>query len=109
MATRKPTAALVEISKASQGYRYTELTTAANGDRLRVVIYSDAYDFQSYARVERWDGEKWQNVWSIHHGRMATRPGLHYRQQPATAADFRADRVALLEAAALVIGSKVRA
>lgn len=109
MATRKQTAELVEISKASQGYRYTELTTAANGDRLRVVIYSDAYDFQSYARVERWDGEKWQNVWSIHHGNMATKPGLHYRPERATAFDFRVDRESLLIAAAMVLGCKVRA
>lgn len=32
------------------------------GERLRVTIRRDFYEFQSYAKLERWDGEQWQEV-----------------------------------------------
>ena len=30
--------------------------------KLRVRIHRDFYDYQSYARVERWDGQRWAEV-----------------------------------------------
>lgn len=30
--------------------------------RLRLTVRRNAYDAQSYAKTQRWDGEKWQDV-----------------------------------------------
>lgn len=50
----------LRIWRGSQDWNYEELlelaSPAAPPHRLRVVIHSDSYDRQSYARVERWDG-----------------------------------------------------
>jgi hypothetical protein len=38
--------------------------------KLRVLVHRDFYDFQSYARVERWNGERWYEVDHLPHNKM---------------------------------------
>lgn len=40
--------------------------------RMRVRRKRDFYDFQSFARIERWDGTHWCEVDSIPYAKMAT-------------------------------------
>ena len=35
------------------------------GGRIRLTIHRDYYSHQSWAKSERWDGDKWQEVWAI--------------------------------------------
>jgi hypothetical protein len=39
--------------------------------RFRVEIKRDAYDFQSWARIERWDGQRWREVHRLPQATMA--------------------------------------
>ena len=41
-----------------------ELIENISGKRVRFTIKVDAYDFQSWAKAELWNGEKWN---SVHH------------------------------------------
>lgn len=65
--TKSATSANIDeqFSKGQQSWDYIAIRKVAD-HRLRVRLHRDAYDFQSYARVERWDGSKWHEV--------ATRP-----------------------------------
>lgn len=91
------------ITKGQQDVTYQELIIDG-GERLRIRIRSDSYKFQSFGRVERWDGAKWQEVWSIPPLTLAVPEGLAYFNRPITAADFAADRRTLLDHAAVVLG-----
>lgn len=46
--------------------------------KMRVRRKRDAYDFQSYATIERWNGEEWRKVESIPYREMATCQGDSY-------------------------------
>jgi len=92
-----------EIGNGGQDVVFTEILALDDGTKLRVSIRSDSYAFQSYARVDRWDGAKWQRVHSIHYSQMATPPKLHYKRGERTAKEFRADRERLLDVAAAVL------
>jgi hypothetical protein len=46
---------------ASHSWIY-EKTLSSNRHKLKVVIRRNAYDDQSYARVSRWGGSKWEVV-----------------------------------------------
>jgi hypothetical protein len=59
-----------KCSKGQQSLNMTAIWTMGS-HRLRVQRKRDAYDFQSYAMIERWDGTKWHNVASIPFGMMA--------------------------------------
>lgn len=48
------------------------------GRKVRVRIQSDSYDFQSYARAEVWDGNKWNEVATRPYSQMDTPYGLCY-------------------------------
>jgi hypothetical protein len=43
--------------------------------KMRVRRKRDFYDFQSYAIIERWNGEKWLSVESIPYREMTTGDG----------------------------------
>lgn len=110
MATKtKNDAKGAEISKGGQNARYQEMVTAENGDRLRVAIKTDTYKFQGYARVERWDGQKWHEVWHLDPLKMQTEDNLAYVPRDLTHYDFKLDRDRLLHLAAAVLGVKARA
>ena len=79
---------------------------AAEGShKIRIKIKSDSYKFQSFAKVEKWDGDKWREVHSIHHGSMTTPAGLDSwaRREGLAESHFKADRKELLRVAVAVI------
>lgn len=91
------------LTKSGQAVVYRELCTAP-GCALRIDIVSDAYRQQGHARIERWDGDKWQTVWSIAPTAMATPEGLYVRQ--FSDQDFATDRATLLKHAAVILGER---
>ena len=50
------------IWSADQSWNYERVHSTEDGQRLRTTIRRNAYDNQSYGKVERWDGAKWQIV-----------------------------------------------
>jgi hypothetical protein len=94
----------VSVVKAGQEVNYVELVQLPSHldrpHRLRIRIRADSYVAQSWAKVERWDGGQWQEVYTIEgasmHTARANGVGLAYRQGKPTAADFAADRAELL-------------
>lgn len=61
-----------EATIAGQKFEYTNIVKVCvrlgirdSVHKLRVRISRDSYDFQSWARVERWDGKQWQLVHSL--------------------------------------------
>jgi len=77
---------------------------ACKRHRLKVDIRSNSYDFQSHARVKRWDGEQWQLVHSLHHKEMKTRHGMNSDFNPAGSNEFAEDRNELIRVAKAIIG-----
>jgi len=83
-----------EIGKSRQGVSYTELleilTENPDAERdilrpkvakkVRVRIYSDSYDFQSYAKAELYSPERgeWSEIASRHYSQMGTPTKLAY-------------------------------
>ena len=59
--------------------------------RFRFTVHVDSYDFQSYAKAERWDGAKWQTVHVIPGEQLATKASHHDRQSPTQPSAFDAD------------------
>ena len=94
------------ISEGSQSVEYVEILDLPSvyqdqSAKLRIKIKSDSHKFQSFARVEKWDGDKWREVHSIHHGIMSTPAGLISRPRREGLAEthFKADRKELLRVA----------
>lgn len=48
--------------QGSQSWNFQRVTRLEDGQTIRTTIKRDAYDDQSYGKVERWDGEKWRGV-----------------------------------------------
>ena len=69
--------------------------------KLRIIIKSDSYVFQSSAKIERWDGNQWHTVHFIGGGPMKT--DLSYNNDPRTA-HVQADRTELLRVAEAILG-----
>jgi len=78
-----------EIGKSRQGVSYTELLEInvdvfaprdAKKEKLRVRIYSDSYDFQSYAKAELYSPTRgeWSEIASRHYSQMGTPTKLAY-------------------------------
>jgi hypothetical protein len=51
----------VWVGQGSSG-NYEHVLKLDDNSRLRVTIHADFYPFQSRARVELWDGDKWSVV-----------------------------------------------
>lgn len=92
------------VAASGQSVKYLEVFTAPSGVRFQVSIKSDAYDIQSFARISRWDGDKWQLVHHIHHAVMKTAPALVYlpNNTGEDARHFQADREELVRVALAV-------
>jgi hypothetical protein len=73
-----------------------------NGVSLKVDIRRNAYDFQSHAIVYRWDGTKWQNVWSKPITSCNCKSVSYVGK--ATKDDFAADAFSLYTTALKIIG-----
>lgn len=82
-----------EVAKYSQGIGYMELIH--HGERtLRVAIYRDSHPFQSTAKVELFDGSKWNALWHIPYPNMQTPDKLNPAKEL-----FDADRATLIQRA----------
>jgi len=92
-----------EIGKGSQDVLFTRVVRLTDGTKLRVKIRSDSYDFQSYARVHRWDGTEWKLVHSVHYSKMATPAGLYVRFNRVADSTFKKDLDELLRVASAVL------
>lgn len=109
MASKRTTKTIdVTISKRGQDVLFVELLELAGAQsarehRLRVKIESDSYRDQCWARIERWNGETWHEIWSIDSGAMKTERGLAYASVPASAGDFKDDRDLLVQRAIEVL------
>lgn len=93
--------------KGHQSSEFSELVEMQNHDvwpyerhRLQVSIDRDSYDFQSSAKISRWDGAEWKAVASIPYTEMRT-GDIAYKRVPAEE-DFEADRRDLINLASLV-------
>jgi hypothetical protein len=51
----------IDIYNSRQSWIAVE-TTKILGHMLRITVCRNAYDEQSYAKTDRWDGEKWRQV-----------------------------------------------
>jgi hypothetical protein len=88
-----------EIGSGGQSVTYKE-TLEHNGKKLRISIKSDSYRAQCYARVLLFDGDKWNQIDSIHYSRMVTEAKLIYRPNVLpNDSDFKADRDRLVKLA----------
>lgn len=101
------------VVKSGQEVRYAALVTLSpaashEAHRLRVLVRADSYRAQSWSRVERWDGQAWQEVWSVPGEALLVEEKIAYRAAPATVADFAADAAAVLARAAQVLAPAVR-
>lgn len=78
--------------------------------KLRLSIRSDSYRDQCYARIERWDGTKWQGVFSITPAAMRTDKGLVYLPNRGGVAKrhFEADITTLIDTAKHILGLVAR-
>lgn len=73
------------------------------GTKVRVIIKSDSYQNQCYARVARWNGEEWKQVDYIPASEMKTQDSLAYGQAPLREHMFSQDTKALLKVAKEVL------
>lgn len=81
-ATTTPTLLDRACSRGQQSLDYRAIWMLGE-HKLCVRRKRDAYDFQSSATVDRWDGEKWHRVDSIHFSRMNTGQGDSYVSKDA--------------------------
>jgi hypothetical protein len=101
----------VEAHRSNTDVMVTEL--AQQGEhKLRIVMRSNSYKQNMWARIERFDGTKWHTLYSIAGDAMKTREGLYYHvKQPAQGsdaspvniADFAEDYSALRNRAELIL------
>ena len=92
-----------EISRGRQTVTFAEVLRCDNGAKLRIVIKSDSYDFQSSAKVSLWDGAAWQFAHGIHYSQMATPSGLWTSASKVSVGTFRADRDELIRVASALM------
>lgn len=68
-----------------------ERIVAIGDKRIRYRIEVDSYDFQSSAKAELWNGEKWHRVHFIPGPELATRKNVSYVTKGVTAKAFAGD------------------
>ena len=92
---------------SGQSWHYTGTfkSVLSNGTThtLRVRIERNAYDFQSSARVERWNGDKWCGV-SYKPIAECNCFGLSYVEKGVEPSYFEPDVTALLDEALAIVG-----
>lgn len=101
---KKPIILQTDLHQSQQSWFHTQVFKVGD-TKLRTRICRNAYDFQSYAKVERWNGEEWKEV--------ATRPisellckDVGYYEQTLTAEQkgfFEFDAEVLLNLAIAII------
>lgn len=99
------------VSKSRQGILYSEIAKhTATGKKLQIKIYSDSYDFQSYATIDIFNvaEDKWNRLESIHFSNMVTPHKLYYQLPVGVSPEalsymFSNDRLMLVHLAKLVL------
>ena len=97
---------VTELATGRQDVILTQLLEFEGGHKLRLRIRSDAHKFQCSAKIERHDGNRWQELAHIEPAAMATEAGLVYCKDWSPLqmrAAFDADRESLLDQATLVL------
>jgi hypothetical protein len=81
----------------NQSWMYTKVVDT-NCGRLRVEIRRNAYDAQSYAKIDKWNGEIWNFVHSIPITSCLCQ-SISYVMENVTKEDFQADAMILISVA----------
>jgi hypothetical protein len=78
--------------------------------KFKLVIKSDSYQFQSYASILRWDGNRWCTLYSIHYGDMTTPAGMIYprNRTKIEMEPMQEDRKRLIEKAKAILSGQPR-
>ena len=94
-----------ELAEGQQDVNYTQLLQLGKVHKLRLQIRSNAYKFQCSAKVERWDGNRWQQVARIDPMAMATPEKLCYHRgsRGELLKAFEHDRETLLDQAQMIL------
>jgi hypothetical protein len=95
-ATRKPATAIhfgtQRWSGSGQCTDYRGLVTYVDKHsvehKLRILIHTDSYVSQMYAKVERWDGTKWNNVVFMDGDELTVSPTIGYAKSNMTRPDY---------------------
>jgi hypothetical protein len=75
----KPLSSIVSTQR--QGVQLQRIY-AIGEHRIRTTVYVDSYDFQSWAKAERWNGERWYEVATIPYGAMYSTKKASYVKKP---------------------------
>lgn len=98
----------VQVSKLSQGIGYTGLfSMKAQNEaphKLRVTAEYDSHNCQSWAKVERWSGTEWREVYTLRGaGLKGWKERIAYTPGAVAEGTFSADVAFLLERAEEVL------
>jgi hypothetical protein len=104
---------------AQQSWHYEEFLEVVHvsqtepGIKLHILVRSNAYDEQSWAKIEKWDGAQWHLLVQIPGNLMESRNGGFQERRPVSytskslspeaTATFMTDRQTLLEDAAHIL------
>ena len=90
-----------KVYNGSQSINY-ELIGEIKERKIRISIKRDSVGYQSHARIELWDGDKWNWMASIHHTQMDCM--IHHAYDPnPTKSMFRKDSQKLIDIANKII------
>lgn len=96
------------VAKDGQSVTLTEICQFKEA-KLRIRVKSDAYEAQSFARIELWSENRWSEIYTLHGSEMKTPSKLVY-YKPATtpveawANDFNGDTNLLKSLAEKILG-----
>ena len=100
------------VERTGQAVEFIEHVLTAyptSGTRLRVLIHSDAYQVQSWGKVERWDGAAWCEVARMSGESLTVgKANKLYVMRDCAAELFTADRLRLVQLAGEVLGEVTR-
>lgn len=86
----QPVIIQADFNHTQQSWHYTQ-TVKVGDAKFRTRLKRDAYDFQSYAVIERWNGDEWKEVISRPLSTML------FKDVPAYAEQLTAEQKGLFE------------
>lgn len=101
----KPKLLYQETATGQQNVTY-KAVYLFGGSKLRIDILRDSYAFQSHAKIERFDGDRWQFLESIHYSHMSSKRDQDKTRTSWEIADHQRDIDRLLAFAALILESE---
>ena len=90
------------VFKTSQTWNFERIVKTSDKQKLKVLIVRNAYDSQSYARVSRWNGDKWEHVNGLSIGECECQK-VSYISNNVSERDFENDFTKLLKTAIEII------